>query len=234
MSNVITSAIMTKQVAIPAGVSLQGDLSIPENARGIILFAHGSGSSRISPRNRRVAGQLQQAGFATLLLDLLTWDEETFDILGGKIRFDVELLAERLLATTKWLARDPELRPLPVGYFGASTGAAAALIAASRKPAMLGAVVLRGGRPDLATSFLGEVMVPTLMIAGAMDPPVVEYNRDAIERIGTPVRQLTIIPGATHLFEEPGALEQVAAHARDWFNTYLRIDRRAAEGWEIC
>jgi pimeloyl-ACP methyl ester carboxylesterase len=208
-------------VRIQAGaVTLEGDLQVPDQATGLVLFAHGSGSSRHSPRNRFVAHELQAAGLATLLLDLLTPEEEAVDQHTGHLRFDIGLLAERLVAATQWAAVDVATRSLPIGYFGASTGAAAALVAAAVEPEKVHAVVSRGGRPDLAGEALPLVRAPTLLIVGGRDLTVLELNRAAMARMRTETR-LEIVPGATHLFEEPGALEVVARLARDWFLQHL-------------
>jgi dienelactone hydrolase len=201
-------------------VILEGNLSLPADARGIVLFAHGSGSSRLSPRNRYVAQCLNEANLATLLVDLLTPHEEAIDARTGHLRFDIGLLAERLVGATDWLARRPDTRGLRVGYFGASTGAAAALVGAAARAELVGAVVSRGGRPDLAGDALAGVRAPTLLIVGGNDVPVIELNRSAFERLRCEKR-LVIVPGATHLFEEPGALDQVARLAREWFERYL-------------
>ncbi|MEA2724660.1 MAG: putative phosphoribosyl transferase [Gemmatimonadales bacterium] len=200
--------------------TLEGDLEIPEGAVAVVLFAHGSGSGRHSPRNRFVARELQAARLATLLLDLLTSEEEALDMHTGHLRFNIPLLAERLVAATRWLAADPSTRGLNIGYFGASTGAGAALAAAASEPDWVGAVVSRGGRPDLAGAALPRVRAPTLLIVGSRDPVVLQLNREAMARMRTEVR-LEIVPGATHLFEEPGTLEVVARLARDWFLRYL-------------
>jgi dienelactone hydrolase len=208
-------------VRVPAGpVVLEGNLEIPEGASGIVLFAHGSGSSRHSPRNRAVARILQVHGLGTLLVDLLTPDEEMADDVSGRLRFDIDLLAERLVGATDWLAEEPATHNLRVGYFGASTGGGAAIVAAAQRPNMVRAVVSRGGRPDLAGSALARVRVPTLLIVGGEDRPVLAMNRTALDRIQAKKR-LEIIPGATHLFEEPGALEQVASLAAAWFLEFL-------------
>lgn len=210
-----------RQVRVPAaGVELEGDLVIPADARGVVLFAHGSGSSRFSPRNRAVAEELQHGRLATLLIDLLTRDEEEVDTRTRRLRFDIGLLAERLVDAVDWLGEDPATRAMPVGLFGASTGAAAALVAASRRPDRVRAVVSRGGRPDLAGDALAGVVAPTLLIVGGRDDPVIDLNRVAQARLRATSR-LEIVPGATHLFEEPGALEAVAALARGWFERYL-------------
>jgi dienelactone hydrolase len=204
-------------VRVRAGsATLDGDLQVPEGASGVVLFAHGSGSSRHSSRNRYVAGELQAAGLATLLIDLLTLEEEARDQHTGHLRFDIPLLAARLVAATRWLGEDPSTRALKIGYFGASTGGGAALVAAASAPDRVGAVVSRGGRPDLAADALPRVQAPTLLIVGGRDLAVLEMNRVAMARMRA-VTRLEIVPGATHLFEEPGTLEAVAHLARDWF-----------------
>ncbi len=203
-----------------AGV-LHGDLVVPSEARGVVLFAHGSGSSRLSPRNRAVAGSLQARDMATMLVDLLTEDEERADAATGHLRFDIELLGGRLVEITRWLREEPSTAELPLGYFGASTGAAAALVAAADLPGEVAAVVSRGGRPDLAGDALAKVLAPTLLIVGSRDEAVLELNRAAARRLGGET-DLQVVDGATHLFEEPGALEQVAELAADWFTRYLR------------
>jgi putative phosphoribosyl transferase len=201
--------------------AIAGTLVIPETARGIVLFAHGSGSSRNSPRNKFVASQLWQNGLATLLIDLLTQHEETLDVFSGEYRFNIELLADRLLAATDWLSVNPETKHLPTGYFGASTGAAAALVAAASRPS-IAAVVSRGGRPDLAGKALGSVRAATLLIVGAMDHIVLKLNEQALQELhSASAKRLAIVGGATHLFEESGALEEVARLATDWFVQYL-------------
>jgi len=202
------------------GAYLHGNLIIPEAATGLVVFAHGSGSSRHSSRNRYVARVLHDAGLATLLFDLLTLDEEAEDLISGRRRFDIALLARRLIGATDWLQADEKVRRLKLGYFGASTGAAAALAAAAAKPEIVGAVVSRGGRPDLALPFLDRVKAPTLLIVGGRDSPVIQMNQEALAKLRTE-KKLVIVPGATHLFEEPGTLEKVAALARDWFVKYL-------------
>jgi putative phosphoribosyl transferase len=208
-------------VRIHAGpATLEGDLQVPDGAVGVVLFAHGSGSSRHSRRNRYVAGELQAAGLATLLIDLLTQEEEAVDQHTAHLRFDIPLLAERLVAATHWLGEDPSTRDLKVGYFGASTGAGAALVTAATVPDRAGAAVSRGGRPDLAGEALPRVRAPTLFIVGSRDPAVLELNRLAMAQMET-VTRLEIVPGATHLFEEPGTLEVVARLARDWLRRYL-------------
>lgn len=214
--------ITANQVRVQVGpnITLEGNLNIPENARGVILFAHGSGSSRFSPRNQYVAQVLQNAGFATLLIDLLTPREEIEDQHTAHLRFNIPLLSERVVGATNWLAMNASTANLKIGYFGASTGAAAALVAASQLPLQVGAVVSRGGRPDLAGSCLTSILTPTLLIVGGNDPQVIELNRMALSLLRGP-KQLEIIPGATHLFEEPGALEKVAQLASQWFTRYL-------------
>lgn len=208
---------MEKEVSIMAdSVVLPGTLALPEKAPGIVIFAHGSGSSRFSPRNRYVAQVLQKAGIGTLLFDLLTREED----LVYENRFNIDLITERLVQATEWLDRQPEAQGLAFGYFGASTGAAAALKAAARLGPRLKAVVSRGGRPDLAMEVLDRVECPTLLIVGGFDEPVLSLNRRALEKLKG-VKHLEIIPGATHLFEEPGALEQVAETAASWFKKYL-------------
>jgi putative phosphoribosyl transferase len=210
------------------GVLLHGDLTVGPESRGVVLFAHGSGSSRHSPRNQRVAATLQHDGFATLLLDLLTPAEESIDALHGRYRFDIPLLAQRLTDATDWLRARRDVRDMPIGYFGASTGAGAALIAAAERADIVGAVVSRGGRPDLAGAALEHVRAPTLLIAGERDEPVIELNRQA-QRQMSAVTELVIVPRATHLFEEPGALEDVARFASDWFARYLGPAARATD-----
>jgi putative phosphoribosyl transferase len=216
-----TTVHSERSVEIPAdGVRLIGDLAVPPEASGIVVFAHGSGSGRFSPRNRAVAGMLNDAGLATLLMDLLTAEEEAEDLRTGHLRFNVGLLGRRVIAAIDWLATDAATRQLPVGCFGASTGAAAALIAAAERPQRVGAVVSRGGRPDLAGDALRRVTAPTLLIVGGEDVEVLRLNQRALEALAGETR-LEIVPGATHLFEEPGALAHVAALARDWFLRHL-------------
>lgn len=208
-------------------LGLQGDLYIPAAERsGFVVFSHGSGSGRHSPRNRYVAQILQQAGFGTLLMDLLTVQEEEEESVTGHLRFNIELLAGRLLQATDWLDQycrsAPELaREARIGYFGASTGAAAALVAASERRLQVRAVVSRGGRPDLAGAALYRVKAPTLLIVGGDDKLVIPLNQEALEKIAAQKKELAIVPGATHLFEEPGTLEEAAHLARDWFEAYL-------------
>jgi putative phosphoribosyl transferase len=213
--------VVQQTLQIPAaGVTLAADLARPEQPHGLVLFAHGSGSSRHSPRNRAVAADLQGAGLATVLVDLLTPEEERLDARDGHLRFDINLLAARLIALTDWLGQNRTTADLGVGLFGASTGAAAALIAAASRPETVQAVVSRGGRPDLAGEFLRLVRQPTLVIVGGNDPTVSQLNRQAIAKLSGPTR-LEVVPGASHLFEEPGALELVARLARDWFLAHL-------------
>ncbi len=210
-------------ISVTAGsVTLKGNLGVPEGAKGVVLFAHGSGSSRHSPRNRYVAQVLRQRQLATLLIDLLTQSEEAIDRRTRHLRFDIGLLAPRLIDATEWLNQHPATRNLKVGYFGASTGSAAALVAAAERPDTVSAIVSRGGRPDLAGSALSRVKAPTLLIVGGNDIPVIGMNREALAQLRTE-KQLEIIPGATHLFEEPGGLEKVAELASQWFNRYLTI-----------
>lgn len=206
------------------GVTLDADLALPDDPSGLVLFAHGSGSGRHSPRNRLVAEVLQQAAFGTVLADLLTAEEEEVDLRTRQLRFDIALLADRLVAITDWLGAQLETAGLPIGLFGASTGAGAALAAVSRRPAAYGGVVSRGGRPDLAGVALLSVNVPTLLIVGGRDHVVVELNQKALAELGGEKR-LEVVPDASHLFEEPGALEQVARLARDWFTRHLGGDR---------
>jgi putative phosphoribosyl transferase len=208
-------------VHIPAGsVTLEGALGVPAGAQGIVLFAHGSGSSRHSPRNRYVAQVLRESGLATLLLDLLTSDEEARDMVTTHLRFDIGLLAERLVGATDWAGQQPDTDQLEIGYFGASTGAAAALVAATERPHVVAAIVSRGGRPDLAGPVLARVRAPTLLIVGGRDVPVIQMNQEALAQLHVE-EQLTIVPGATHLFEEPGTLEQVAHLGSQWFIHHL-------------
>jgi dienelactone hydrolase len=212
--------ITTRAIDLPAGGGrLEGDLHVPAGARGLVLFAHGSGSSRHSPRNRYVAEQLHGAGLATLLMDLLTREEEVAEARTGHLRFDIGLLAERLLAASDWLTARDETRALPLGYFGASTGAAAALVAAAERSDVR-AVVSRGGRPDLAGDALPRVRAATLLIVGGDDVPVIALNRQAFAQIRAE-KHLVIVPGASHLFEEPGTLERVARLAAEWFTDHL-------------
>lgn len=209
-------------VQIPIGEqTVSGDLTISEDASALVIFAHGSGSSRLSPRNRFVARALEQRGLATLLIDLLTPREDTLDERSGELRFDIALLAKRLVTIIDWVRLRRETARLAIGLFGASTGAGAALIAASERPDHVGAVVSRGGRPDLAGGALRHVTVPTLLIVGSLDETVIAMNRTAMNQMRAKV-ELEIVPGATHLFEEPGALQQIAALAGQWFAAHLR------------
>lgn len=211
----------TRLIEIASGpLNLQGDLKVPQLARGVVLFAHGSGSGRHSPRNQYVAEIFNQAGLATLLLDLLTPDEEEAERSTRHLRFNINMLGERLIHATDWLAQSPLTRNLKIGYFGASTGAAAALVAAADRPKAIRAIVSRGGRPDLAGPTLPKVQAPTLLIVGGQDQPVIKMNQDALNQLQA-VKKLEIVPGATHLFEEPGALEAVAQMAQQWFEQYL-------------
>jgi putative phosphoribosyl transferase len=223
MNNSAAQSIDEQLVQVPAGsVTLEGNLTLPEESRGIVLFAHGSGSSRHSPRNRYVARVLNEAKLATLLIDLLTLHEEVIDARTAQLRFDIDLLAERLVDTTDWLTQFPDTKHLRIGYFGASTGAAAALAAAAVRPDAVYAIVSRGGRPDMAGAALVHVRAPTLLIVGERDEQVVQLNREALARLLCEKR-LIIVPGATHLFEEPGALDEVARLARDWFQRHLDV-----------
>ncbi len=211
-----------REVIIPtARGNLHGTLIIPPKARGLVLFVHGSGSSRFSPRNRLVAGVLQQTGFATLLLDLLTEQEEAIDEKTRKFRFNIPLLAERVVRATSWLKKNQRTKLLPLGYFGASTGAAAALMAAAKLGRNVTAIVSRGGRPDLALAYCPQVNAPTLLIVGEWDEPVIEMNKAALEKLKCE-KKLVIVPGATHLFEEPGKLEEVAHWATAWFKKWVK------------
>jgi dienelactone hydrolase len=202
------------------GVTLNADLRVPGDAQGVVILAHGSGSSRFSTRNRLVAERLGARGFATLMLDLLTSEEEAVDVRTAEYRFDIPRLGPRVSGAADWILARPDIGTLPVGCFGASTGAAAALIAAAERPAAIGAVVSRGGRPDLAGDALGRVRAPTLLIVGGRDEPVIALNRKAMAQMHAHV-ELEIVPGATHLFEEPGTLGQVANLAGSWFSRYL-------------
>jgi dienelactone hydrolase len=225
----IRDEVMDSELAvrIPVGpVTLQGDLSVPVGARGVVLFAHGSGSSRHSPRNRHVAATLRAAGFGTLLADLLTEEEEFAEARTGELRFDIGLLARRLAAIIDWMAGVPAVRSLPAGLFGTSTGGGAALVAATMRPDRARAVVSRGGRPDLAGEALPAVRCPVLLVVGGRDDIVLELNEQALEALGSAEKQLVVVPGATHLFEEPGTLDAVAAHAADWFTKHLRAEQQ--------
>jgi putative phosphoribosyl transferase len=223
MKNAVAQTVEEQLVQVSAGsVTLEGNLTLPEQSRAIVLFAHGSGSSRHSPRNRYVARVLNEAKLATLLIDLLTLHEEVIDARTAQLRFDIDLLAERLVDATDWLSQFPDTKHLRIGYFGASTGAAAALAAAAIRPDAVGAIVSRGGRPDLAGVALIHVRAPTLLIVGENDDQVIQLNREALEQLRCEKR-LIIVPGATHLFEEPGALDEVARLARDWFHRHLDV-----------
>jgi len=211
----------TRPVQIRAGAALiDGDLTIPQRAAGLVVFAHGSGSSRFSKRNRAVAQTLEDGGFATLLLDLLTREEEAIDLRTREYRFDIDRLGHRVIAAIDWAVGEPDMSDVPIACFGASTGAAAALIAAADCPNRVGAVISRGGRPDLAGDALPRVQAPTLLIVGGADDVVIELNRQAMRRMRTHVK-LEIVPGATHLFEEPGTLEEVSRLAVAWCRRYL-------------
>jgi dienelactone hydrolase len=214
-------ALLTTDVRIPVGAhELDGELRLPAQPLGVVAFAHGSGSSRHSPRNQAVARVLEQAGCGTLLVDLLTVEEERLDERTARLRFDIDLLAERMVAILDWLGARPETSRLPIGLFGASTGAAAALVAAAERPDRVAAVVSRGGRPDLADAALRRVRAPVLLIVGGLDTPVITMNRDAMQQMTAPVA-LEIVPGATHLFEEPGTLDRVSELAADFFRRQL-------------
>ncbi|MFB7089319.1 dienelactone hydrolase family protein [Streptomyces sp. NPDC056296] len=217
----MVSQTVSQTAKVPSGdASLDGDLTLPAGARGVVLFAHGSGSSRLSPRNRAVAAGLHRAGFGTLLLDLLTEDEEREDAATARHRFDIALLTRRLTDAVDWLQRRPDTADLSVGLFGASTGAAAALAAAANRPKRVSAVVSRGGRPDLAGDVLPLVTAPVLLVVGGSDTAVLDLNREAAEELSAPHR-IHVVPGATHLFAEPGALEQVTEAAAGWFRDHL-------------
>jgi putative phosphoribosyl transferase len=219
-----------RDVSINAGHALlQGTLSLPKDAKGIVVFAHGSGSSRHSSRNRQVAAVLQAQGIATLLFDLLTQEEESADLWTAELRFNIGLLAGRLVGVTKWLTQQASTGGLPIGYFGASTGAAAALVAAAQLPGLVSVVVSRGGRPDLAAEALGKVRASVLLLVGGQDQMVLSLNRQALRRLQCRNKRLVIVSGATHLFEEPGTLEQVAQAAAEWFVQYLAPDQRSKE-----
>lgn len=208
-------------VAVPVDSGLlAATLALPPHARGMVVFAHGSGSSRRSPRNQAVARHLHQAGYGTVLLDLLTEREERLDQATAELRFDIGLLADRLVATLDWLPTQPHGAGLPVGLFGASTGAAAALVTAARRAGVVRAVVSRGGRPDLAANALDSVRAPTLLVVGGADGRVIELNQRAAAMLGS-LAEVVIVPGASHLFTEASALERVSEHARDWFDRHL-------------
>ncbi len=203
-------------------VALEADVTVPEKATGLVLFAHGSGSSRHSPRNRHVANILNRGGIGTILADLLTEKEEAEDLKTAALRFDIPMLGRRVIEITDWIANEPDMNSLGLGYFGASTGAAAALVAAAERPRAVRAVVSRGGRPDLAGAALKRITVPVLFIVGGKDIPVLELNQDAIDQLPRATEhKLQVVPGATHLFEEPGTLDRVAILARNWFQQHL-------------
>jgi putative phosphoribosyl transferase len=204
-------------------VMLMGTLAVPNDAKGLVLFAHGSGSSRHSPRNRYVAQILQSRHIGTLLFDLLTRQEESVDQYSGEVRFNIRLLAKRLVGATQWAMSGEATQELRIGYFGASTGAGAALVAAAELPGVVSAIVSRGGRPDLAGVALGFVLAPTLFIVGGEDAPVITLNREALARLKCPDKKLVIIPGATHLFEESGTIEEVARVAAEWFSQHFML-----------
>ncbi len=221
MGDPATAPFVDRDIRVDAGpVSLEGHLTIPWGARGLVLFAHGSGSSRSSPRNQRVASALQRVGLGTMLMDLLTPEEEEEDAITARLRFDIPFLAVRLVGATDWLGRRAGTRDLEIGYFGSSTGAGAALLAAVERPRSVGAIVSRGGRPDLGGEALPQVRAPTLLVVGGLDEWVIELNLRAFERL-TCEKQLEIVPGASHLFEEPGTLDAVARLAADWFKLHL-------------
>jgi putative phosphoribosyl transferase len=223
MAEVTTLPSVAIQVRVGTTL-IDGDLTVPDRPTGLLVFAHGSGSSRFSLRNRAVAGVLQHGGFATLLLDLLTQPEEAIDVHTREYRFDVDRLGHRVTAAIDWAAGEPHLRALPIGCFGASTGAAAALIGAAERPERVAAVISRGGRPDLAGDALPLVQAPTLLIVGGADEPVIELNRVAMRRMRAPVH-LEIVRGATHLFEEPGTMERVSQLALEWCRRYFEVPR---------
>ena len=226
----------TRTVMIPAVAMLPGDLTVPAGATGLVIFAHGSGSSRLSERNQRIAAKLQAGGVATLLFDLLTPQEEAMDAETAQLRFDISLLAERLVSVTDWARAQAATSMLRIGYFGASTGTAAALVAAAARPDAVHAVVSRGGRADLAGPYLGRVLAPTLLIVGGEDPGVLAMSRTAMRQLGTAKTELVVVPGATHLFEEPGAMDHVADVALDWFTRHLNAaqPRAKEDDFEIC
>ena len=222
MSELSSKGKSSNEIQIPINsITLEGNLTIPEGAKGIVVFAHGSGSSRFSSRNRYVAHELQKEALGTLLFDLLTAEEERIDMVTAHLRFDIDMLANRLVEVTNWLLSNPDTKKLNIGYFGASTGAAAALIAAKEHANAVKAVVSRGGRPDLAEKALPDVKAPTLLIVGGEDFQVIEMNQWALKRLTVEQKELKIVPGATHLFEEPGTLEKVANLAGEWFKRYL-------------
>lgn len=226
MSRVMTAEAVRVDVG---SASVDGDLHVPFRPAGLVIFVHGSGSSRFSPRNRAVARALEERGHGTLLLDLLTPAEEARDMVSRDLRFDIPLLGRRVVSIIDWVQSRPDLWPLPIAFFGASTGAAAALIAAATRPEVSRAVISRGGRPDLAGDALPRVLAPTLFIVGGADVPVLELNRSAMRRMRVPA-ELQVVEGATHLFEEPGAIEQVSTLAADWCDRHLRAIRQADSG----
>ncbi len=224
MNKEFNTGKVNSEIHIPIGsIYLDGNLEIPEGAKGIVVFVHGSGSSRHSPRNRYVAEELQKRGLGTLLFDLLTAEEERIDMITREFRFNIDLLAKRLSDVTAWLLKTEGIKELNIGYFGASTGAAAALIAAGEYPDQVKAVVSRGGRPDLAENTLMYVKSPTLFIVGERDTQVIKLNQWAFEKLSAKDKELKIVPGATHLFEEPGTLEEAARLAGEWFTKYLSV-----------
>lgn len=215
------SPVMSPEITVSADeVDLYGELNVPTGAHGVVLFAHGSGSSRHSPRNQYVAGVLRDFGIGTLLFDLLTREEEDKDVHTGEFRFDIELLAKRLLGATRWLEKQPQVQGLKLGYFGSSTGGGAALMAAAELGERIAAVVSRGGRPDLASDALPLVKAPTLLIVGGLDDLVIQLNEEALEKLDCE-KELRIVPGATHLFGEPGKLEEVAHISAEWFRDHM-------------
>jgi dienelactone hydrolase len=234
MSNAIAMDVDQRPVRIRVGNdTIDGDLTVPRQATGIVVFAHGSGSSRFSRRNRAVAASLQAHGLATLLADLLTPAEEAIDQRSAQYRFDIDRLGARVIGVIDWIAQDEAVQALPIGIFGASTGAAAALVAAARRPKAVYAVVSRGGRPDLAGTALPAVIAPTLLVVGGLDVEVLRLNRMAQRQL-TGVSELRVVGGATHLFEEPGAMDEVSLLAREWFERYLSGPAYAAPpvtGW---
>jgi len=232
LNEVLMPAIAAESVAIPVegGRQIEADLHVPQRATGLVVFAHGSGSSRFSSRNRAVAEFLHEQSLGTLLLDLLTREEEVIDVHTREYRFDIDRLATRMVRATDWVRNREDLLWLPIGYFGASTGAAAALIAAAERATIVRAVVSRGGRPDLAGPPLAKVVAPTLLIVGGDDEPVIDLNDVAKARMQSAHVEMRIVPGATHLFEEPGTLEQVERLAVDWFRRYLDTSRAGHHG----
>ncbi|MFY1826805.1 dienelactone hydrolase family protein [Myxococcus fulvus] len=228
MTTEVSQDVDVREVKVRSGhAELGGSLGVPPGARGLVVFAHGSGSSRFSPRNIAVARGLREAGLGTLLFDLLAEEEEAMDLGTGELRFDIPFLARRLIAVTRWARAQPELAGLSLGYFGSSTGAAAALMAAALHPGYVQAVVSRGGRPELAGPALARVRAPTLLLVGGQDVDVLELNQEAFDELLC-AKSLVVIPGATHLFEEPGALGDVARRAGDWFSRHLESPELAA------